>query len=100
MFAQAHNPEKLTLTELDTYLERGWFRMGQSIFTTNFIRFKSNVYSTIWLRVVLDDFLADSTQSKLTKRVGLAELMQSVTFTDVLQNLKHCLRQLRWIATP
>ncbi len=88
MFAQAHNPEKLTLTELDTYLERGWFRMGQSIFTTNFIRFKSNVYSTIWLRVVLDDFLADSIQSKLTKRnARFRTNIQLATLTDEKEDL-------------
>lgn len=88
MFAQAHNPEKLTLTELDTYLERGWFRMGQSIFTTNFIRFKSNVHSTIWLRVVLDDFLADSIQSKLIKRnARFRTNIQPATLTDEKEDL-------------
>jgi leucyl-tRNA---protein transferase len=88
MFAQAHNPEKLTLTELDTYLERGWFRMGQSIFTTNFIRFKSNVYSTIWLRVVLDDFLANNTESKLIKRnARFRTNIQPATLTDEKEDL-------------
>ncbi len=68
MFAKACTPESLTSTELDTYLEQGWYRMGQSIFTTNFIHFKSEMYSTVWLRVLLNEFLEDSTQQKLFKR--------------------------------
>lgn len=68
MFAQARAPELLAPTDLDTYLDQGWYRMGQSIFTTNFIHFKSEMYSTVWLRVLLDEFLEDSTQKKLFKR--------------------------------
>lgn len=68
MFAQAHAPEQLSPVELDAYLARGWFRMGQTIFTTNFVRFHQKVHSTIWLRVLLDQYEADSTQIKLFKR--------------------------------
>jgi leucyl-tRNA---protein transferase len=68
MFAQARSPKSLAPTELDIHLEQGWYRMGQSIFTTNFIHFKSEMYSTVWLRVLLGDFLEDSTQKKLFKR--------------------------------
>lgn len=68
MFAQARAPQHLSSTELDTYLAQGWFRMGQTIFTTNFVRFHRKVHSTIWLRVLLDHYEADSTQIKLFKR--------------------------------
>ena len=68
MFAQVRCPETLEAEELDAYLEQGWFRMGQTIFTTNFLQFKNQVYSAIWLRVSLKDFSADKTQQKLTKR--------------------------------
>jgi len=71
MFAQAHTPEQLTPNYFDTYLEQGWFRMGQTIFTTNFIHFKSEMYSTIWLRILLDEYEADSTHVKLVKRNAL-----------------------------
>lgn len=67
MFAQVHAPKELSPTDLDHYLAQGWFRMGQSIFTTNFIHFKSEMYSTIWLRISLDEYLADRTQIKLFK---------------------------------
>ncbi len=67
MFAEAHSPEQLTPQQLDAYLEKGWFRMGQTIFTTNFIRFESDVYSTIWLRIALKEYVTDSTHVKLAK---------------------------------
>jgi hypothetical protein len=34
MFVEVHTPAVLTRAELDAYLARGWFRMGQTIFTT------------------------------------------------------------------
>jgi len=68
MFADVRCPERLKPQELDDYLSGGWFRMGQTIFTTNFLNFKDRIYSAIWLRVVLDKFGGDSTQEKLFKR--------------------------------
>jgi leucyl-tRNA---protein transferase len=68
MFAKANSPQTLTPEELDDYLQRGWFRMGQTIFTTNFLNFKSEFYSALWLRIDLDRFSADSTQLKLFKQ--------------------------------
>ena len=68
MFAEVHCPGILTPEELDHYLAHGWFRMGQTIFTTNFLNFKSNFYSALWLRIPLEDFSTDNTQQKLIKR--------------------------------
>ncbi|NOT76944.1 MAG: arginyl-tRNA--protein arginylyltransferase [Cyclobacteriaceae bacterium] len=68
MFAQVQNPDHLEAQELDAYLAQGWFRMGQTIFTTNFIRFQQQIHSTIWLRILLDSYVADNTQVKLFKR--------------------------------
>lgn len=67
MFVDVHCPENLEPESLDNYLERGWFRMGQTIFTTNWLNFKETFYSAIWLRVLLSDYTADSTQKKLMK---------------------------------
>jgi leucyl-tRNA---protein transferase len=67
MFAQVHFPSSLTAEELDDYLSRGWFRMGQSIFTTNFLHFKNEFFSAIWLRVDLSAFRPDSTQEKVSR---------------------------------
>jgi len=68
MFAQLHSHETLDPQDLDQYLERGWFRMGQTIFTTNFLNFKNQYYSAIWLRIMLDEFSVDKTFQKLRKQ--------------------------------
>jgi arginine-tRNA-protein transferase len=68
MFAQVHYPDHLPPIHLDRYLQHGWFRMGQSVFTTNFLHFKQQYYSAIWLRVVLADFVSDHAQERLYKR--------------------------------
>jgi leucyl-tRNA---protein transferase len=67
MLSQRHYPHTLTPEELDQYLEQGWFRMAQTIFTTNFLNFQNHFYSAIWLRIVLQDYSADRTWPKLAK---------------------------------
>jgi leucyl-tRNA---protein transferase len=67
MFAEAHAPETLHPEELDAYLQKGWFRMGQTIFTTNFLHFKSQFYSAIWLRIILAEFCTDKKQKRIFK---------------------------------
>jgi arginyl-tRNA--protein-N-Asp/Glu arginylyltransferase len=68
MFVDVHCPVKLEPQELDGYLEQGWFRMGQTIFTTNWLNFKETFYSAIWLRVMLSKYSGDSTQKKLLQK--------------------------------
>lgn len=68
MFVDVHCPDQLAPTELDAYLERGWFRMGQTIFTTNWLNFKDTFYSAIWLRVGLDNYQPGTTEKKLLQR--------------------------------
>lgn len=48
---------KIEHSELDAFLELGWFRIQQSIFTTQVLNFNTITYPTIWLRVPLIDFL-------------------------------------------
>jgi arginine-tRNA-protein transferase len=68
MFVDVHCPQVLQPKELDDYLERGWFRMGQTMFTTNWLNFKDTFYSAIWLRVVLGEYAADTTEKRLFQR--------------------------------
>lgn len=66
MLAELHYPQKLLNgEELDEYLEKGWFRMGQAIFTTNFLKFNGLLFSAIWLRIDLTSFQPSKTQQKL-----------------------------------
>ena len=68
MLAELHYPiNSLKGEQLDEYLERGWFRMGQTIFTTNFLKFNGIQYSVIWLRIDLLNFEPTKTQQKLQK---------------------------------
>lgn len=83
MFASVHDPESLSSAELDAYLARGWFRMGPTIFTTNFLSFKDNLYSAVWLRVYLPDFNGGRTQAKLFKNNNLfTTKIQRATITS------------------
>jgi arginine-tRNA-protein transferase len=69
MFADKHYPENLNLWELDQYLEKGWYRMGQVIFTTHFLFFGSNVYSALWIRLPLLNYQFKGTNRKLLNKI-------------------------------
>src|SRR5262245_55429246 len=68
MFEQVRYPQYLKPKQLDQLLAIGWFRMGQSIFTTNYVMFEKGIYRTVWLRHVLKDYVLTSTFTKLRKR--------------------------------
>ncbi|RMF03644.1 MAG: arginine-tRNA-protein transferase [Bacteroidetes bacterium] len=69
-FAEKHYPDYLPPEELDRYLERGWYRMGQTIFTTHFLCFKQQLYSAIWVRLHLPSHSFRKSQRKLMRRNG------------------------------
>jgi arginine-tRNA-protein transferase len=68
VFAEKHYPESLPANTLDHYLEKGWYRMGQSIFTTHFLCFEENLYSAIWVRLDLNKHHYSKSQRKLMRR--------------------------------
>ena len=67
MFVELHYPESISNEELDVYLANGWFRMGQAIFTTNFLKFNDVFHSAIWLRIDLLSFETTKFQQKMLK---------------------------------
>ncbi len=69
-FAEKHYPEVLLPEELDAYLDRGWYRMGQTIFTTHFLCFGEQFYSAIWVRLQLQGHQFTKSQRKLLRRNG------------------------------
>ncbi len=69
-FAERHYPDRLDPEELDSYLARGWYRMGQTIFTTHFLCFDQRIYSAVWIRVDLEAFKFSKSQRKLLTRNG------------------------------
>lgn len=68
MFAEKHYPEELHSEELDAYLAKGWYRMGQSIFTTHFLCFGEDFYSAIWIRLALKDFQFSKSLRKILRK--------------------------------
>lgn len=83
MFVGVHTPDHLSGIELDACLERGWFRMGQTIFTTNFAHVKDKILSTIWLRMRLKDYIGERTHIQLAKRnAGFIVSVQPASLTE------------------
>jgi len=65
MFTEINYPEEIFPEELDHYLAKGWFRMGQMIFTCRFLSFKDNLYTALWIRAQLNGFKFSKSQRKL-----------------------------------
>jgi arginine-tRNA-protein transferase len=70
MFADRHFPDNLNHWQLDQYLEKGWYRMGQIIFTTQFLIFGTELYSALWLRLPLQNYQFRGTNRKLFHKVS------------------------------
>ncbi len=68
MFTEIYQPKKLTAQALDRFLERGWFRMGQMIFTCHLLCFHDELYSTVWTRLALTNFTFKRRLRKLIRR--------------------------------
>ncbi|MGH1436998.1 MAG: GNAT family N-acetyltransferase [Lewinella sp.] len=67
-FAEKHYPEAVLGSSLDEYLARGWYRMGQSIFTTHFLCFGEQLYSAIWIRLNMQQHQFRKGQRKLMRK--------------------------------
>jgi arginine-tRNA-protein transferase len=65
---RSHRPKTLSGTELDRFLAIGWYRMGQSIFTTNHIFQGDNTYWVFWLRYFLPGVEFTPKQKKILAR--------------------------------
>jgi len=61
-------PLRIGAEELDSYLAAGWYRMGQSLFTTDFVERDGVYFKTIWLRNCLKKYKTNSSFNKLEKR--------------------------------
>ena len=61
-------PKKLSGTELDDYLERGWYRMGQQLSTCQFLFFNDKLYSPVWLRLPLEGYTFRKSMRKIINR--------------------------------
>jgi arginine-tRNA-protein transferase len=65
MIETIHFPYELTGAELDYYLSIGWYRMGQTIFTTHFIPVNNKIHRVYWLRLPVEQVRYGRKQKKL-----------------------------------
>lgn len=56
MFTEKLYLDHLPPAVLDHYLAKGWYRMGQSMFTCRFLMFRGNLYPSIWVRLPLEGY--------------------------------------------
>ena len=68
MFAEKHYPEIISPEQLDAYLGRAWYRMGQTIFTTHFLCFGRNYYSALWIRLSLEGYAFRKSLRKVMRK--------------------------------
>ncbi len=68
MFTEKHFPHSVTGEELDDYLERGWYRMGLSIFTCHFLFFNNSLFSPVWLRLPLEGLVYRKSLQKIMRQ--------------------------------
>ncbi len=68
MYNKYYFPKQHNAKWLDAVLAIGWFRMGQSVFTNQFVNFNNTVFRTVWLRHRLQDYQPSKTIGILHKR--------------------------------
>lgn len=56
VYYDIHYPEQLSGNELDVYLANGWYRMQQTIFTTDVILKENRLLPVFWLRMVIEKY--------------------------------------------
>ena len=67
-FADRLYPENIEPEQLDVFLSNGWYRMGQTIFTTHFLFYEKQLLSAMWLRLSLEDFKFKKSLRKILKK--------------------------------
>ena len=96
MLTEIHQPHHLSPSALDTYLERGWFRMGQMIFTCSYLCFHNELFSAVWTRLPLDGQQFGKRRRKLLRRNNerFRTIIRKAIFDDEKELLyqKHCER--------
>lgn len=69
MYTERHFLDTLPPHLLDLYLEKGWYRMGQTVFTCRFLIFASTLYSVLWVRLSIPEFTFSKSQRKLFRKL-------------------------------
>lgn len=88
MNTEFYYPESLTGAQLDSFLEAGWYRMHQGLFTTHFINLEQGLFRVFWLRYNLQEFSAGSTIKKIiSANKKFSVLIKPFVITDEIEAL-------------
>lgn len=81
-------PEVLTGEMLDIFLSKGWYRMGQGIFTTQHLIQEDSIYRVYWLRYDLERIVLGKTQQKIiNQNRGFHTAIVPLEITEELESL-------------
>lgn len=81
-------PEILSEEELDNFLEAGWYRIGPSLFTTNFILLNDYVHRVFWLRYELKNIAFTKSQERIiNKNKQFNVSVKPMEITDEIEDL-------------
>lgn len=67
IYYDVHMPSVLPPQVLDAYLEHGWYRMQQTIFTTDIILKNDTVIPVFWIRLLLKRYAHSRSSKKIMK---------------------------------
>lgn len=65
VYYRIHYPETMPGHVLDDYLSKGWYRMQQTIFTTDIIIKNDHVIPVFWIRLVLKHYRPSASTRKI-----------------------------------
>ncbi len=68
MSTKVLNPHRVTREELDAFLERGWYRIGQTLMTCRFLLFNGALRPVVWTRLPLRDNPLSRSNRKLLRQ--------------------------------
>lgn len=88
MFKDLHILPRIAGPLLDQYLAKGWYRMGQIIFTTDYLFKEEQYFRVFWLRYRMDLFTFSKKQEKLLQLPnGFSTTIKPLQITDELETL-------------
>jgi leucyl-tRNA---protein transferase len=88
MFRDLHIIPRITGQVLDQYLAKGWYRMGQIIFTTDYLFKEEHWFRVFWLRYRMDFFQFSKKQERLLRLpIGFSVTTKPLQITDELESL-------------
>ncbi len=88
IYYDVHYPDSLTAKQLDEYLAGGWYRMQQTIFTTDVIVKDNSLLPVFWLRLSLKKYTPAKKNNKIINlNKSYSIKCTTAAITEELENL-------------